>query len=183
MRKIILLVVCATIAVSSLQAQTDSENPKNNNIYFGLRTGYEFQVNDSNLDNKLNVPYIGVLSSFALSKKWSLQLELNLRSANRNELFFNGFRQSYNEVYLTVPLFLKYNINDKFIVYSGTQILSASLVNDIYGLKKWNGIIGVEYDLSEKFFIETRFRHGFEGRMSKNNFRNNTIGIGIGYKF
>jgi opacity protein-like surface antigen len=187
MKKTILLTVCIIIAVCSAQAQTETETEtektKNKKVKFGFRTGYELQVNDSNLDSKLNLPYFGVLTDITISEKWSLQIELNLRSANREELFLNGFKQSYNEVYLTVPALLKYHINDNFKIYTGTQVLSASLVNDIYGLKKWNGILGVEYNLSEKFFIEARFRHGFEERRFKNNFRNNTIGIGIGYKF
>jgi opacity protein-like surface antigen len=183
MKKTILVALCSIIAIFSTQAQTDSEKPKDKKVTFGLRTGYEFQVNDSNLNSKLNLPYIGAFSDIRLSKKWSLQLELNLRSANREELFLNGFKQSYNEVYLTVPVLLKYHINDDFKFFTGTQVLSASLVNDISGLKKWNSILGAEYNLTEKFFIEVRFRHGFENRVSKNNFRNNTIGIGVGYRF
>ena len=183
MKKTILVSICIIIAVFSTQAQTDFEKSKDKKVKLGLRTGYEFQVNDSNLDNNTNLPYIGAFSDIKLSGKWSLQLELNLRSANREELYFNGFKQSYNEVYLTVPVLLKYNISDKFKIYAGTQVLSASLKNDISGIKKWNGILGLEYNLSKKIFIESRFRHGFEGRMSKNNFRNNTISIGVGYKF
>ena len=183
MEKTIFVLLCHIMVVFSTQAQTDSGNPKDKKVKFGLRTGYEFQVNDSDLDSKLNLPYLGVFSGISLNKKWGLQLELNLRSANREELFLNGFRQSYNEVYLTVPVLLKYHINDDFKVYTGTQVLSASLVNDISGLKKWNGILGAEYSLSEKFFIEVRFRHGFENKMSNNNFRNNTISIGAGFRF
>ena len=183
MKKTILVSLCIFITVFSIQAQTDPEKPKDKKVTFGIRTGYEFQVNNSNLDNKLDLPYIGLLSEIGLSNKWSLQLELNLRSANREELLLNGYKQSYKEVYLTIPVLLKYSINDKFKVYAGTQVFSASLKNDIIGLKKWNGILGVEYSLSKKIFIESRFRHGFEGRMNKNNFRNNTISIGVGYKF
>ncbi len=183
MKKTILVLLCIIIAVFSAQAQTDPEKPKAEKVKFGLRTGYEFQANESNLNYQLKLPYIGAFSDIKLSEKWSLQLELNLRSEKREELLLNGFKQSYNELYLTVPVLLKYHINDKFNIYTGTQVLSASLVNDISGIKKWNGILGVEYNLSKKIFLDARFRHGFEGQKSTNNFRDNRISVGIGYKF
>ena len=62
MKQIILLSVCVFSAIFSAEAQTESKNQKDKKIKFGLRTGYEFQVNDSNLDNKLDLPYIGILS-------------------------------------------------------------------------------------------------------------------------
>ena len=181
MRKTILLFACL-IGMLSLQAQTEVVQ-KNKNVTFGLRTGYEFQANKSNLNYTLSLPYIGVFLDFALSNKWSLQLELNLRSEKRGRLFNNGFRESIDELYLTAPILLKYHFNKKFRVYTGTQVLSASLLNDIFGLKKWNGIIGVEYYIAENLFFETRFRHGFENQEPNSNFRDNRISLGIGYKF
>jgi opacity protein-like surface antigen len=183
MKKTTLVSLCFIIATFSTQAQTDPEKSKAKKVKFGLRTGYEFQANESNLNYQLKLPYIGTFSDLKLSEKWSLQLELNLRSEKREELFLNGFKQSYNELYLTVPVLFKYHINHKLNIYAGSQVLSASLENDISGLKKWNGIIGAEYNLSEKLFIEARFRHGFERRESTNNFRDNRISVGIGYKF
>lgn len=183
MRKTILVLVCIFNVVIYSQAQTDSKQPNDKKVSLGIRTGYEFQSSDSNLDYKLNVPYIGMFSNIGLSEKWSLQLELNFRSEKREELFLNEFKQTYNEVYLTIPILLKYHIKDKFKIYTGTQVLSASLKNDIFGVKKWNGILGVEYDLAKNFFLDVRFRHGFEGRKSTNNFRDNRISLGIAYKF
>lgn len=182
MRKTILLFTCL-ICMLSLQAQTEAEQLKDKKVTFGLRTGYEFQANSSNLNYTLSLPYLGVLSDFKLSENWSLQFELNLRSEKRDRLFNNGFRDSIDEVYLTVPVLLKYHFSKKVRVYSGTQVLSASLVNDISGLKKWNGILGVEYYIAENLFFETRFRHGFEELKFNNNFRDNRISLGIGYKF
>ena len=87
-------------------------------------------------------------------------------------------------VYTSIYLYkIKYHFNKKFRVYTGTQVLSASLLNDIFGLKKWNGIIGVEYYIAENLFFETRFRHGFENQEPNSNFRDNRISLGIGYKF
>ena len=106
-----------------------------------------------------------------------------MRPEKREEILLNGLKLSYDELYLTVPVLLKYHIDDNFKIYSGTQVLSASLENNIYGFKKWNGILGIEYNLSKKFFIDARFRHGFEGRKSTNNFRDNRISVGVGYKF
>lgn len=181
MRKIILLFTCL-ISMLSLQAQTDTEQ-LDKKVTLGLRTGYEFQTNNSSLNYKLNLPYIGIWSDFKFSDNWNLQLELNLRSEKRERLFNNGFRESVDELYLIVPVLLKFHLNKKFKIYTGTQVLSASLVNDIFGLKKWNGILGIEYNTIKKFFFDARFRHGFEGKRSINNFRENRISIGVGYKF
>ncbi|WP_034058301.1 porin family protein [Lacinutrix jangbogonensis] len=182
MKKQILL-LCVLFAVCFAQAQTDSEKPTDKRVKFGLRIGYEFQVNDSNLEYKPNLPYIGVFSDINLGKKWSFQLELNLRSEKRDRLFNTGFRNSIHELYLTVPIFFKYRFDNKFKAYSGTQVLSASLVNDINGFKKWNGILGAEYHWTKNVILDARFRHGFEGRACNNNFRDNRISVGIGYKF
>jgi opacity protein-like surface antigen len=78
---------------------------------------------------------------------------------------------------------LKFHLNRKFKVYTGTQVLSASFKNDIFGIKKWNGILGIEYNTIKKIFFDARFRHGFSGQRSINNFRDNRISIGVGYKF
>jgi opacity protein-like surface antigen len=182
MRKTILVVACF-ISMLSLQAQTDSEHLKDKKVTLGLLTGYEFQTNNSSLNYKLNLPYIGIWSDFKFSDNWSLQLELNLRSEKRERLFNNGFRESVDELYLTVPVLLKFHFNKKFKIYTGTQVLTASLMNDISGLKKWNGILGIEYNTIKEFFFDARFRHGFEGQRTINNFRDNRVSIGIGYKF
>ena len=182
MKKTILVSLCIIITAFSAQAQSDSTKPKDSKVKFGLRTGYEFQVNNSNLDYKLNVPYIGVFSNIKLGEKWSSQLELNLRSEQRERRFNDGVKESNDAVYLTVPVLLKYHINDKFNIYTGTQVLTVSLNNDIIGIKKPNSILGVEYNLNKNFLLEARFRHGFENRKF-NNFRDNRISVGIGYKF
>ncbi len=182
MRKTILLFACL-ISMFSLKAQTDAEQLKDKKITLGLRTGYEFQANNSSLNYKLNLPYIGIWSDFKFSDNWSFQLELNLRSEKREMLFNNGLRESIDELYLTSPVLLKFHLNRKFKVYTGTQVLSASFKNDIFGSKKWNGILGIEYNTIKKIFFDARFRHGFSGQRSINNFRDNRISIGVGYKF
>ena len=182
MRKTILLFTCL-ICMLSLKAQTDAEQLKDKNVTIGLRSGYEFQANNSSLNYKLNLPYIGIWSDFKFSDNWSLQLELNLRSEKRERFFNNGFRESIDELYLTGPVLLKFHLNKKFKLYTGTQVLSASLINDIFGIKKGNGILGIEYKTIKKIFFDVRFRHGFEGQRSINNFRDNRISIGVGYKF
>jgi opacity protein-like surface antigen len=183
MKKTTVALVCVFMSILSAHAQIDIENPKDKKVKFGFRTGYEFQANDSDLEYNLNVPYIGVFTDIRLGEKWSLQLELNLRSEERERVFNSDLRVVIDELYITVPVLFKYHFDDNFKIYSGTQLLSVSLVNDISGLKKWNGILGAEYDLTTHFFIDARFRHGFEDRSDDNNFRDNRISIGIGYKF
>ncbi|WP_299885691.1 porin family protein [uncultured Lacinutrix sp.] len=183
MQKTTLLIACIIISVFSMHAQIATEKPKDKKVTFGIRTGYEFQVNNSNLNYKLNLPYVGAFTDIRLNEKWGLLLELNLRSEKREELFNNGFRANVDELYLTVPVLLKYKAFNKLNFYAGTQVLSASLVNHISGFKKWNSIFGLQYNLTKSVFFDGRFRHGFEKRKSTNNFRDNRVSIGIGYKF
>ena len=49
MRKTILLFACL-ISMFSLKAQTDAEQLKDKKITLGLRTGYEFQANNSRVN-------------------------------------------------------------------------------------------------------------------------------------
>lgn len=182
MKKTIILSVCIFITAFSLQAQTNPGETKENKVRFGLRMGYEFQANDNDLEYKLKIPYVGVYSDIRLREKWSLNLELNLRSEERNRSFNNGLIKSDDEVYLTVPVLFKYKVTDMYNFYAGTQFLSASLVSNNSGIKKWNGILGVEYNLMKNLFIDARFRYALEGRKI-NDFRDNRISVGFGYKF
>lgn len=182
MRKTILL-FASLICIFYSQAQSEGEALKDEKVTFGIRIGYEFQTNKSNLSYSLRLPYVGVFSDFKISDNWSLQLELNLRYEKRERHFNNGFKESIDELYLTAPVLLKYHFSKNFKVYAGTQVLSVSLVNDISGLKKWNGFLGVEYHITEHLFLDARFRHGFEDIKLNNNFRDNRISLGIGYKF
>jgi hypothetical protein len=88
---------------------------------------------------------------------------------------------SIDEFYLTVSVLLKYHFNSKFKIHSGTQILSASFVNDICGLKTWSGSVGLEHDLTKNLFLDVPFRHGFDVRTGLINFRDNRISVVIGY--
>jgi len=58
------------------------------------------------------------LSDFKFNANWSLQLELNLRSEKRERIFNNGFKESVDELYLTVPVLLNLTlaISLKYIV-------------------------------------------------------------------
>jgi len=183
MNKTTIALVCVFFAIFSMHSQTDIEKPKAEKVKFGFRTGYEFQANNSDLEYNLKLPYIGAFTDIRLGENWSLQLELNLRSEERERVFSTDLRVVIDELYITVPILFKYHFNDNFKIYSGAQLLSVSLVNDITGVKKWNGIIGAEYDLTTHFFVDARFRHGFEDRSDDNNFRDNRISVGIGYKF
>lgn len=170
---------------SNLFAQSDLK-PKSDSPYqFGVRLAYEAQVNKSDYDFKANLPQIGVFSDIRLSDRWSLLLELNLRSTNNTLTLLNGETTSWNSVKLRLPILFKYKLNNKLSFYAGSQTFDYSFTAGELGLKKWNAILGAQYNLSEKFYLEARFRHGLENRSTflNDDFRLNTISLGIGYKF
>ena len=69
MKKTILVSLLIISVTFSSYAQTDSKKHKDKKVKFGLRTGYEFQANESNLNYQLKLPYIGALSEISLNQK------------------------------------------------------------------------------------------------------------------
>lgn len=173
------------VASFFLSAQTsDKDETTEKTITFGIRTGYEFQVNESDLNYKLNLPYVGFTTNFKLHNKWSLQLELNARYENIERRFNNVALEDLNEIYFTVPVLLKYNINNKLKTYIGSQVLSSSLTaKNNNRFVKWNGILGAEYYFKENLYFEARYRQSFETQTQSNNFIDNRLSLGIGFKF
>lgn len=173
------------VASFFLNAQTsDKDKTTEKTIAFGIRTGYELQVNNSDLSYKLNLPYVGFTSEVKLYKKWSLQLELNARYENIEQRFDNTFIEKFNEIYFTVPVLFKYKINNSFKTYIGTQVLSSSLTaKDNNGIVNWNGILGAEYYFKRNLYLDARYRQSFESKTQRNNFIDNRFSLGIGFKF
>lgn len=181
MKKLLLTTGIFFLLILNLQAQEDNYFIKNKTT-FGVKGG----LNGSHLSNidKSSSTYSGIElygSLFAetrFSKKWSFQ----------NELLFS-YTDGYH--YLEFPFLLKYHINDKWAVFAGPK-LDFILDNDFEFVDQnfktlgVSGVIGAEYKITKKFFVEVTYNFGFTKQIQTGNLSSTTrniFRIGIGYRF
>ena len=155
---------------------------------YGVRAGY----NISNLDFDPEVPtgvenahrngfFIGFFGEYSLSKSFSFapEVQFSAEGAKDQELRIN---------YIQVPLFFKYKIGNKLAIGVGPQ---ASLKGHSYedGLQNlgFSALGGLEYMISDEFFIDFRYSYGLTNVIDDNvidlEAKNTNIQIGLGVKF
>jgi opacity protein-like surface antigen len=174
MKKVFLIAVVALIGLGNVSAQ---------DAKFGVVAGYH------NLSQKLSGEgasvsvnasgfYFGLSGEFKLSETLNLQTELQYASAS-----LDG--ESMNLIVL--PIMAKYYISEEFSLQAGPQldfIVSDSEGANVFGL----GLgIGAGYDISDKFYINTRYAFGLTDRIkdSPSDFsvKFNIFQAGLGYRF
>ena len=171
MKKLFLLGAITVFSLISLNAQTETR--------FGATAGY---LNASSRVDSFGIEataseagfYGGLVVEFGISDQFKIQPEL---------LYANAGDVSF----LQVPIYGKYYVSEKFFI-SGGPTITYTLEEVLDDFTKFNfGLgLGLGYDFTEAFFIETR------GALQINNYftgsdditsRINFINIGIGYKF
>ena len=180
--KKLLLIVFSICFLQALQAQELNTKTKRETT-FGIKSGFisSSYTNSVSLNKPRGVGfYGGLFSETRFNKKWSFQNEVNFTITEGN-------------IFIEIPLFLKYHINDKWSVFMGPKM--DFLVTDSSrhyfgeGNYKTLGIsaeIGVQYNLSEKLFIEGRYSHSFTNQLEYKKFdtrKRKTLRIGLGFKF
>ena len=182
MKKLLLTTGIFVLFVFNLQAQNDDDFIKNKTT-FGIKGGLNFshlRSGDSLNISDLNI-YVGLFSETRFSKKWSFQSELLYSSTV-------GYR------FIEIPLTFKYHITDKWSVFAGPS-LDFAIENDRnidnrqvepLGL---SAVVGTQYNLSKKFFIEGRFNLALTNQINtpfdnpSTSFFRNVFRFGIGYRF
>ena len=139
--------------------------------------GLEQRSNQSNDNTNTNSEigfYIGVFfTDINLAEKLELQ----------PEVLFIGIK-NLNQI--QVPILAKYNIAEKFNAYLGPNF--GYLLDAPTGIKSFNlgADVGISYDISDKFVIETRYNYGFsnllENGSSSNSIKLSNLSFGVGYK-
>tara|TARA_R110001592_G_scaffold5081_8_gene28236 strand:- start:86 stop:610 length:525 start_codon:yes stop_codon:yes gene_type:complete len=174
MKKVLFILVMALIGFGNLNAQ---------DAKFGVVSGYH------NLSQKLSAEgasvsvnaggfYVGLSGEFKFSETLNLQTELQYASAS-----LDG--ESMNLIVL--PIMAKYYVSEEFSLQAGPQldfIVSDSEDANVFGL----GLgIGAGYDISEKFYISTRYAFGLTNRIkdapSDFSIKFNIFQAGLGYRF
>ena len=154
---------------------------------YGVRAGYTI----SNLDFDPEVPAgienkhrngftIGFFGEYKLSNSFSLAPEIQFSAEGAKE-------EALRINYLQVPLFFKYKITQNLLIGLGPQ---ASLKTHDYqdGMQNiaFSGLGGLEYLISDEFFIDFRYSYGLTNIFDDEvglEAKNTNMQIGLGVKF
>ncbi|MFY0604809.1 MAG: porin family protein [Flavobacteriaceae bacterium] len=178
MRK--LVITCFLIMIPFVGFSQEKEKPKEKKTTFGITGGFNqnFQTTAPYSFDGLNI-YAGFFVEKRLSKRFSLQFEL--LHTKRHGIGYNT---------LEFPIFISYNVHKRFNFYAGTQF-NLSYINDAYDSNRSNSneepgkyafILGVRYNLSKKGYVDLRYIHN-PRKLRFDSGRNNTIRVGVGYRF
>ena len=153
------------------------------NITSGIRVAY----NVSNLDfdpdptfdnTHRNGLAIGGFIDYSFSKKMSIMPEL-MYSAE------GGKNRSIRADYIQLPVTLRFHTG-KFSIGAGPQAnLKVWSHEDGFRTFTFSGVGGVQYDITENFFIDARFSYGFSNIFDDevaNEAKNSTMQFGVGIK-
>lgn len=169
----IVLLLCFTV-----NAQ-ESKTWESKKTYFGITGGFkqDFFTSSPYDFNGLNL-YGGFFVERKLSEKFSLQLEI-LHTKTQG----SGFNT------VEFPLFLKYKLSEKLSVYAGVQLNASYRDNysdPIYSQRPGNFAfnIGLQYDLSERWYLFARYIHNTKKQTNINQTAfMKTFLVGVGYRF
>lgn len=127
--------------------------------------------------------YAGFFANAEFNNKWLLETELI-------------YSYSLDINFVEIPLHVKYRISDKFTGFIGPKLdIIMDDDGDSFesGSYRFNNFgfsldVGLQYDISKRFFVETRYSWGFTKQITDiqldiNEGKPNTFRIGLGYKF
>jgi opacity protein-like surface antigen len=174
MKKVLLIAVVALLGLGSVNAQ---------DAKFGVVAGYhnlsqKISGDGASISFDVNGFYVGVSGEFTLSETLNLQTELQYASVSQDGASID---------LIVLPILAKYSVSEKFSLQAGPQldfIVSDSEDANVLGL----GLaIGAGFDITEKFYISTRYALGLTNRLedapSGVSIKFNTFQAGLGYRF
>lgn len=152
---------------------------------YGVRAGYN--ISDLDFDDALILDHqhrngfaIGFFAEYSLGDKLSIAPEVQFSAEGSKE-------EVLRINYIQMPVLFKFNLSDCLSFGIGPQ---ASLKGHKYqdGLKNlaFSGIGGIEYMISDEFFLDARYSYGltniFDDELGLEA-KNTNIQLGIGVKF
>lgn len=153
----------------------------------GVRIGY----NISNLDFDPEVPggienrhrngfAIGFFGEYSLSNSIAIAPEIQFSAEGAQE-------EALRIDYIQLPVFFKYKISDLLSIGLGPQAsLKAHSFEDGLQNISFSGLAGLEYMISDNFFIDARYAYGLTNIFDDESgldAANTNIQIGLGVKF
>ena len=163
-----------------LFSQVDSD------LNFGVKLGYNNSdmIGEDSLGEKTG--YLGneIYGAFFLEKN------LSEKNSLKAEFLFS-YTDDYH--FIEIPLHYKHKIFKNLYAFGGPKFdfLLDSDENEPYEFNNFGFSLdlGLQYDLSSRFFVEMRYSFGFTEMLIKdywldiNDAKRNTFRIGVGYKF
>lgn len=177
MKKRLFTIVCI-LCISFANAQEPNDSQKKRTT-FGFKAGLNQSYLNTSSDNGYSglEVYAGFFAETSLSKKWSFQYEL-----------LYSYTDDIN--FLEIPLLFKYHVNDKWAFMAGPKldvVANKSIEGALYEPLSVSFTLGVQYNISKRFFVEGRYSLGLSNELITNSnsetFSRNTLRLGIGFKF
>ncbi|RAJ12043.1 porin family protein [Olleya aquimaris] len=155
---------------------------------YGVRAGYTI----SNLDFEPMVPagvenahrngfFIGFFGEYGLSNTLAFAPEIQFSAEGAKD-------QNLRINYIQMPLFFKFQISENFTLGLGpVASIKGHEYNDGFKNFGFSGLGGLEYMISEEFFIDFRYSYGLTNVLDDNSAnleaKNTNMQIGLGVKF
>lgn len=177
MKKIILLAIMITLGPITMSAQS-----------FGIKAGVNFaDLNGSDaegLDSYTSF-HFGVLKEWVIFDNLSLQPEL-LYSTQGAKV--DGTDDKFKLNYINLPIVLKFYLTDAFSIHAGPQFgLLLGETENVLPIDtktfEYGGAFGVDYALSNNFFVQGRYNPGFSEIADEVDIKNSVIQISLGVTF
>lgn len=157
------------------------------NAFYGVRAGY----NISNLDFEPEVP-AGVENAhrngFAIGFFAEYKVSGDLSFAPEIQFSAEGAKEEFIRIdYIQLPLLLKYQLSESLSIGLGPQVgLKGHDYEDGQQNLAFSGLGGLEYKLSDEFFLDLRYSYGLTNIFDDDTnleAKNTNIQIGFGLKF
>ena len=175
MKKIVLIAAFALFSIYGFSQ----------NALYGVRAGYnisnlDFEPNTGSFENSHRNGFaIGFFAEFNVTEDLSFAPEIQFSAEGAKE-------EVIRIDYIQMPLFLKYKVGENLSVGLGPQIsLKGHDFQDGLQNFAFSGLAGVEYMISDEFFLDLRYSYGFTNIFDEEttlDATNTNIQIGFGVK-
>jgi opacity protein-like surface antigen len=155
---------------------------------FGIKGGLSFTTlsgDDADAFKGYTSFHIGVLKEFILLQNVSLQPELLFSTQGAA---IKGEDEDYKLNYFTLPVLVKVYLNDDFSIHAGPQFgLLAGETKHVTDIDSKtfdiSAAAGIEYALSESFFVQARYCRGINSITDDADIKNSVVQLSIGFLF
>lgn len=171
----------------------------NAQVYYGFKVGANISnISGDNVYNGMKgAMHVGAVAEIAVSDLFSIQPELLYSMQGSQDSDDSSFKN--NNHYITVPVMIKYFINETMSIDAGPQIGYLVFAKTSNGWEEWvdtkdqlNAFdygfnIGASYEMDNGMNINIRYNYNFANIYKSNDFdlkaNNTVIQISLGYKF
>lgn len=159
---------------------------------FGIKGGLNFaSLNGSDADafDGLTSFHIGLVKEISVFDNLSIQPELLYSTQGAKIDQPDGDEDNYKLNYLTLPVLLKFYLNNEFSIHGGPQV--AVLLGETKNVAPidtntfdYGFAAGLEYAITKGFFVQGRYYYGGLTEITDDaDIKNSVIQLSLGFKF